>query len=165
MQIIMYKVAAAVICLGAILIFYNLQSDLQCIERNVIVSRGKHWVDKKVPYNTSQYIDFYREDSGGFISMCWQLNKTLTTATLTKVAVNITKSDLLPGDAMLCHQGFDDNQTHHVALFVGWTNSSKTHYHGYELSPIELKTVSHVFAYPFNYSAECFYPIRYQDIC
>lgn len=98
------------------------QDSLQCIARTTIISRGQDWVDKHVPYSQTGSHDGYRTDCSGFVSMCWQLSKPgQTTSTLHNFANNITKNDLLPGDAIIC-------EGHHVALFAGWSDSTKTKY-------------------------------------
>lgn len=58
--------------------------------------------------------------------MCWELSKPgLSTSTLHTVSTNITKDALLAGDAIIC-------EGHHVVLFGGWSDSTKTHYVAYE---------------------------------
>jgi len=37
------------------------------------------------------------------------------------VSHSINRADLQPGDALLC-------ESHHIALFAGWSDSAKTHY-------------------------------------
>ena len=97
-----------------------------CINRDTIVKRGQDWVDKHVPYNQGGTHDGYRTDCSGFISMCWELSKPgLTTQTMHTVASNISKDQLLHGDALNC-------DSEHIILFAGWSDSSKTHFIGME---------------------------------
>ena len=91
-----------------------------CVARGTIIARGQDWVDKNIPYNKTY--DGYRTDCSGFVSMCWQLSKPgLTTSTMGGVSHSISKNDLQPGDALLC-------EGKHIALFAGWSDSTKAHY-------------------------------------
>lgn len=67
-----------------------------------MISRGQDWVDKHVPYNGSGTHDGYRTDCSGFVSMCWELAKPgLDTRTFHSASHNITKNELLGGDAII----------------------------------------------------------------
>lgn len=91
--------------------------------------------------------------------MCWGLAKPgLVTWTFPKVAKNITKAQLLPGDAMNC-------EARHILLFVGWTNSSKTHYYSMEEANSKTGTIKRVTPYPYWNGDKCFHPIRYTKAC
>ena len=125
-QDVKLSLLAVAICTVALLTLSPMNSDnstvLQCVARSTMISRGQDWVNKHVPYSQEKTYDGYRTDCSGFVSMCWQLGKPgLTTATLHTVSHDITKNDLQPGDAMNC-------PSHHVVLFAGWSDSSKTHY-------------------------------------
>ena len=79
-----------------------------------------------MPYNQGGTYDGYRTDCSGFVSMCWELSKPgLTTQTMHTHASNISKDQLLHGDALNC-------DSEHILLFAGWSDSSKTHFIGME---------------------------------
>lgn len=97
-------------------------TNLKCIGRSTIISRGQNWVDKHVPYNQGGTYDGYRTDCSGFVSMAWMLSKPgLTTYTMGSVSHGISKDSLAAGDAMNC-------ASRHILLFAGWSDSSRTHY-------------------------------------
>lgn len=98
----------------------------QCVTRSTMLARAQDWVDKHVPYNQQGSYDGYRTDCSGFVSMSWELAKPgLTTSTLHTASSNITKDQLLVGDAMIC-------EGHHVVFFGGWSDAGKTHYYALE---------------------------------
>lgn len=168
-RIVAFGLMLAVLTVGVFHMSSNgseqLTAEPQCVDRATMVARGKSWVDKNVPYSGTSYYEGYRQDCSGFVSMCWQLSTSMTTANMMNVANNITKGELLPGDAILCHQGDAPGQTHHVVLFVGWTDSSKTHFTGYEEANPSKGTVSEVIPYPFWDTQDCYHPIRYKSVC
>ena len=43
------------------------------------------------------------------------------TYTIQSVTHNITKAEMLDGDALLC-------DSHHIVLFAGWSDTAKSHY-------------------------------------
>src|SRR5262245_21028140 len=55
-------------------------------ERRAILERGFRWLDAHVPYNQSRTYESYRTDCSGFLSMCWQLGRSETTATFAQYA-------------------------------------------------------------------------------
>jgi hypothetical protein len=90
------------------------------IVRGDIMTRGRSWIDERVPYSQSrthknQY-GTYRTDCSGYVSMAWALDESRTTWTLWDVTKQIAAGDLQPGDALLKDSGGTD----HVALFVRW---------------------------------------------
>lgn len=137
----------------------SLTSDLTCIGRSTIQSRGQDWVNKKVPYSQSGTHDGYRTDCSGFVSMAWELSKPgLTTYTMHTVAHNISKDSLQVGDALNC-------DSEHIVLFAGWSDSSKTHYIAMEETRPGEGTVKRVTPYPYWSNQGCFHPIRYNNVC
>src|SRR5207253_11405424 len=56
------------------------------MSRGDIIARAKAWVDVPVPYDEGSLYQGYREDCSGFVSMAWQLSKSLTTYTLPTVS-------------------------------------------------------------------------------
>jgi hypothetical protein len=89
------------------------------IGRSEILTRGKDWYVRDVPYDQSSYAwdltrsKQYREDCSGFVSMAWHLADSYSTSTLYQVSSTISKSSLRPGDA-LNYAGV------HTVLFIGW---------------------------------------------
>lgn len=95
------------------------------IVRNDILTRGRSWLNDRVPYSQSAYhknqFGSYRQDCSGFVSMAWGLGSSLTTWTLWNVSNTINASALQPGDALLKDAGGTD----HVALFVRWAGPNR----------------------------------------
>lgn len=95
------------------------------IVRNDILTRGKSWLDERVPYSqsanhTNRY-GTYRTDCSGYVSMAWGLDQSRTTWTLWDVSKTIGSGELQPGDALLKDSGGTD----HVALFVRWASAGR----------------------------------------
>uniref|UniRef100_UPI00397A0A19 hypothetical protein n=1 Tax=Amycolatopsis sp. lyj-23 TaxID=2789283 RepID=UPI00397A0A19 len=92
------------------------------ITRSEVLVRSRSWIDEHVMYSQTDYhpnqYGNYRQDCSGFVSMAWNLNTSLTTATLPTRMDAIGWADLQPGDA-LWRQG-------HIALFIGWNDTAKT---------------------------------------
>jgi cell wall-associated NlpC family hydrolase len=92
--------------------------------RRAAIERGFGWYDARVPYSQSAYRGGYRTDCSGFVSMCWQLGTSYTTADFStgggKSGPLGAYSKLLPGDALV-HRS---NGAGHVVLFLGWNDSA-----------------------------------------
>ncbi len=97
-----------------------------------IISRAKAWVYAGIMYSQNDYHQDYRQDCSGFVSMAWDLGKSLDTDTLPSVAQVITKNQLQKGDILLDRDGGHSNKFAHVVLFVGWANAAHTTYDAYE---------------------------------
>ncbi|MDI3403246.1 hypothetical protein [Streptomyces cavernicola] len=108
------------------------------VTRRQIVARARSWVDQKVPFSSnglqapfSWWSDettggAYRQDCSGFVSMAWQLPRSLTTRSLGSVAERISFTELKPGDIL--------NSPSHVVLFGGWENRAEGTFHYYQQS-------------------------------
>src|SRR5262245_56574165 len=48
--------------------------------RRRAIERGFVWLDANVPYSQSKSRGGYRTDCSGFVSMCWELGQSYTTA-------------------------------------------------------------------------------------
>ena len=94
--------------------------------RRTAIERGFGWFDAQVPYSQSAYKAGYRTDCSGFVSMCWQLGTSYTTADFStgggKSGPIGSYSKLLPGDALV-HRS---NGAGHMVLFLGWNDSAHT---------------------------------------
>lgn len=92
--------------------------------RRTAIERGFGWYDAQVPYSQSAYRASYRTDCSGFVSMCWQLGTSYTTAELStgggKSGPIGSYSNLLPGDALVRRA----NGSGHIVLFLGWNDAS-----------------------------------------
>ncbi|MFO0565028.1 MAG: hypothetical protein U0263_05160 [Polyangiaceae bacterium] len=94
--------------------------------RRTAVERGFAWYDAQVPYSQSSQHEGYRTDCSGFVSMCWELGQSYTTASF----INDTGEwsslgsfgELQPADAMVYRKG----SSGHIVMFVGWNDASKT---------------------------------------
>ncbi|MBT2472512.1 peptidoglycan-binding protein [Streptomyces sp. ISL-66] len=123
-------------------------SAVKRIDRATIINRAKVWLDAKVPYSMSEYwVDGYRQDCSGYISMAWNLGTNEWTGSLDKFATRITKEELLPGDMLLFHNPADPTKGSHVVLFGGWVDESRTHYVAYE----QTKPTTRRQATPYGY--------------
>jgi uncharacterized protein (TIGR03382 family) len=94
--------------------------------RRTAIERGFRWLDAKVPYSKTGSRDGYRTDCSGFVSMCWELGASPSTATFYPGSSYNARlgsfDDLLPGDGLVRRS----DGAGHVVLFLGWTNSAKT---------------------------------------
>jgi hypothetical protein len=94
--------------------------------RRAAIERGFTWLDAQVPYSQSASHEGYRTDCSGFVSMCWELGQSYTTAGF--VAGQAESSllgsydELLPGDALVHRSGGSG----HVVLFLGWDDASQS---------------------------------------
>ncbi|MFD3889448.1 NlpC/P60 family protein [Streptomyces microflavus] len=96
------------------------------ITRSAVIARAKTWADAKVPYSMNDYLDGYRTDCSGLVSMAWNLGTNAWTGNLDTYANRITKSELKKGDMLLFHNPSNPTSGSHVVLFERWTDSSKT---------------------------------------
>jgi len=94
--------------------------------RRTAIERGFSWYDAQVPYSQSQYHEGYRTDCSGFVSMCWELGTSYTTANFIDDTSEWTSlgsfDDLVPADAMVYRSG----KAGHIMMFVGWNDAAKT---------------------------------------
>ena len=92
-------------------------------DRRTILQRGFSWFDQKVPYSQSKSHEGYRTDCSGFVSMCWQLPESFTTADFIggdgQNTVLPSYDALLPGDGFVRRSGGEG----HAILFAGWQDS------------------------------------------
>lgn len=92
--------------------------------RRTAIERGFGWLDAHVPYSQSASRAGYRTDCSGFVSMCWQLGTSYTTADFSTGGGQSGPiggySKLLPGDALV-HRS---NGSGHMVLFLGWNDSA-----------------------------------------
>ncbi len=92
--------------------------------RRTAIERGFGWYDAQVPYSQSAYHASYRTDCSGFISMCWQLGTSYTTADFIGGGGHSgligSYNNLLPGDALV-HRS---NGSGHIVLFLGWNDAA-----------------------------------------
>lgn len=106
----------------AYLLYHDSKSEaLECINRQQAIKRAMEWVHAKVPYNADATHHGYIAGCEGIVADAWGLPKPgiPTWDIVSKgYAHYIDKSELLPGDGMLC-QGANLN---HMFLFNGWTN-------------------------------------------
>eukprot|EP01113_Clastostelium_recurvatum_P028433 TRINITY_DN343_c0_g1_i1.p1 TRINITY_DN343_c0_g1~~TRINITY_DN343_c0_g1_i1.p1 ORF type:complete len:154 (-),score=31.72 TRINITY_DN343_c0_g1_i1:53-514(-) len=133
----------------------------QAICRSAILPRAKVWIANHVPYSQTGSYQGYRTDCSGYVSMSWECPQpgydTLEFQSL-GIAHQITKDQLLPGDVMLA-------PGHHICLFAGWTDASKTQYTAYEEYDTAEGTISKIHPYPYSsYPGATFYPARFKDL-
>jgi hypothetical protein len=94
--------------------------------RRTAIERGFRWLDKDVSYSQSRSFEGYRTDCSGFISMCWQLRQSYTTASFKggsgENEVLRTYDQLIPGDALVRRSG----SSGHIVMFLGWNDRAKS---------------------------------------
>ena len=94
--------------------------------RKTAIERGFTWYDAQVPYSQSSQHEGYRTDCSGFVSMCWQLGTSHTTADFIADSGQWSSlgsfDDLAPADAMV----YRKNGAGHIMLFLGWNDDAKT---------------------------------------
>ncbi|MEU8774023.1 peptidoglycan-binding protein [Streptomyces sp. NPDC048606] len=133
------------------------------IDRTTIINRAKVWLEAKVPYSMSEYwVDGYRQDCSGYVSMAWNLGTNEWTGSLDAFATRITKEELLPGDMLLFHNPADPNKGSHVVLFGGWVDETRTHYVAYEQTRPTTRKQATPYAY-WNNSAK-YLPYRFNGV-
>lgn len=95
-------------------------------ERAAVISRGLAWFDAKVPYSQSKTHEGFRTDCSGFVSMCWSLKQSYTTADFAAGTADNSilgsYENLLPGDGFVRRSGGSG----HAVLFVGWNDAAHT---------------------------------------
>ena len=91
--------------------------------RRTAIARGFEWLAAGVPYSQSASHGGYRTDCSGFVSMCWQLDQSFTTADFagssSKWEAIGSYESLVPGDALVKRA----NGQGHIVLFVGWDDA------------------------------------------
>ncbi|KAK3994427.1 hypothetical protein QBC44DRAFT_391682 [Cladorrhinum sp. PSN332] len=108
------------------------------IKRSEIISRGRYWVNKHVPYSMSRnYPDpkgrNYRTDCSGFVSMALHASAPgYNTVSLPSIATPISWSQLKPGDFVGTLGAGTGGAAGHVTLFLSWADSGKTKYNTLE---------------------------------
>lgn len=94
-------------------------------DRRDAIERGFTWLDKNVQYSQSRSYQGFRTDCSGFVSMCWDLNRSYTTADFSSGGGDSYKlstyDQLQPGDALVRRSRGQG----HVVLFLGWNDASK----------------------------------------
>ncbi|CAL9564755.1 hypothetical protein [Streptomyces sp. enrichment culture] len=132
------------------------------ISRSEVIQRAASWVGLGLVYNWNGRYQGYRTDCSGYVSMAWNLaapGLDTTSFVPNGVASWITKDDLKPGDALLNDAALANG---HIALFAGWTDSSRTSYHGYEFTGtgVHYRTIP----YPYFPGYGTFKPVRNNSI-
>jgi hypothetical protein len=132
----------------------------EAVTRDEILARAKRWVDLAIPYDNNTSFETYRKDCSGFVSMAWKLADNRTTRTLDGVAHDISKEELLPGDALLWVNP-NPNEMGHVRIFGGWLDAAKSKFWVYEQTPPKAVYRTHTWA---NSVANGYRPIRYDNV-
>ena len=108
------------------------------IKRAEIISRGRYWVDKHVPYSMNKnYPDpqgrNYRTDCSGFVSMALHASAPgYNTVSLPSITKQIAWADLKPGDLVGTLGPGTGGAAGHVTLFLSWADSGHTAYNTLE---------------------------------
>ncbi len=127
--------------------------------RQSILARAKNWSDRGVAYSSGVHLSGYRTDCSGFVSMCWDLPRSLTTASLPSVAHRISAADLQPGDILL---NTSPGRGGHAVMFDHWANARHTAYMAYEETPSGCH--HHVIPYPYYAGHGHFAPYRLNSL-
>jgi hypothetical protein len=149
------RIPRLTVSVAAVLLFGLLAPALaHAIPRDATLARGMSWVNAEVTYSQARTYAGYRTDCSGFVSMCWSTGTSYNTKTLYKVSRPIGVGELLPGDAIL-------KAGHHVRLFAGWVDATRTRYVAYEeTSPGAVQTIKYIAAD----LAEGYTPYRFNGI-
>lgn len=168
----------------AVAVVLALPSFALAIPRDVVLSRGKVWVDLNVPYSQSRYATVsgtllpadsaaptkgYRTDCSGFVSMCLDLRyddgrpKSLDTASLPVVLDLIDRDALAPGDVVLRPKNPSKGISGHAVIFVEWVDDSHTQFITYEEGSSKTGTYSRIADFDALYDAG-FRAYRYEEI-
>ena len=103
-----------------------VRATLSQVTRAQVLERARSWIDEHVMYSQTAYhqnrFGRYRQDCSGYVSMCWALGASYTTATIMQVAHRIGWGELQGGDALHRRVGNEG----HIALFVGWADGAHT---------------------------------------
>jgi hypothetical protein len=94
--------------------------------RRRALERAFSWYDAKVPYHQGASYQGYRTDCSGYVSMCWELGPSYTTANFYAGGGESfplgSYSDLAPGDALVRRS----NGAGHMVLFLGWDDPGRS---------------------------------------
>jgi cell wall-associated NlpC family hydrolase len=95
-------------------------------ERRAVIERALRWFDRGVPYSQARSFEGYRTDCSGFVSMCWGLDMSYSTADFASGGAESYALEsyamLRPGDALVRRR----TSRGHMVLFLGWNDESKT---------------------------------------
>lgn len=127
--------------------------------RRGILDRARSWSDRNVAYSSGVHLAGYRTDCSGFVSMCWGLPNSLTTASLPSVSHRIAAADLQPGDILL---NTSPGRSGHAVMFDHWANSKHTAYMAFEETPRGCH--HHVIPYPYYSGHGHFAPYRLNSL-
>lgn len=91
--------------------------------RERAIERGFRWLDRGVSYSQGRSFEGYRTDCSGFVSMCWELGQSYTTASFENGSAPVSElrsyDSLLPGDALVRRS----RGSGHIVLFLGWNDN------------------------------------------
>lgn len=133
------------------------------IRRTEVIQRAAYWPNIGLGYSRTSYhrdLDnskVYRKDCSGLVSNAWHANTSYSTRTLHEIAPVISKSSLLPGDALNCHD-------FHTLIFCGWANSSRTEYYSLEERGSTGAAAKEIPGYPYYNDGRAWKPRRYTKI-
>lgn len=133
------------------------------IRRTEIIQRAAYWPTLGISYSQSKYhrdinnSKTYRTDCSGLASNGFHASQSYATSTMHQCTTQISKDALLPGDVL-------NKPNYHVAVFAGWTDSSKTSYFSLEESSSSHRALARVVtSYPY-YGKSGFVPRRYNKV-
>ncbi|MFC7817659.1 NlpC/P60 family protein, partial [Streptomyces sp. NPDC057367] len=141
--------------------FAAASSAAPAIKRSTVMARADSWVGKGLDYSWTGSHEGYRTDCSGYVSMAWNLDRSLTTPTFASAGVTetISKGELKAGDALLDD---DAGASGHIVLFHKWANDAKTQYWGYEFtgSGVHHRQIP----YPYFAGSGPYVPVRNKSI-
>jgi len=100
------------------------------ITRSEIISRGKYWINKHVPYNQTKFYPDpdganYRTDCSGFVAMALRATAPGTsTVGMINIAKEIKWDELQPGDFVGVLGDGTGEDKGHVTLFWAWVDKN-----------------------------------------
>lgn len=133
------------------------------IRRSEIIQRAAYWPNIGLGYSRKYYhrdLDgskTYRQDCSGQVSNAFHATQSYSTRSLHNITHEISKSSLLPGDALNCYD-------YHTYIFCGWANGSRTAAFTFEESGSRGAVGREVSGYPFYSDGRNWKPVRYDKV-
>lgn len=133
------------------------------IRRSEIIQRAAYWPNILLDYSREDHhpdlngSQEYRQDCSGLVSNAFHATQSYSTRSIDDITNVISKSSLLPGDALNCYD-------YHTFIFCGWANSSRTAFYTLEERGSTGAVAVEVPGYPYYNDGNNWEPIRYDKV-
>jgi hypothetical protein len=128
------------------------QASIGTINASTVLTNAQRYLG--VPYKYGGTDPAVALDCSAYVSLAWQISRQ-TTDTIQGYSYQISKSELLPGDALNLA---DDGRHDHIRLFAGWATADQTIAWVYEAA-FRYGVAYHVVGYDDRYT-----PIRRDNL-